>query len=301
MDIDSALDRFFFSLNAERNYSPATLRAYRADLNEFRAFLKARRVSLVECDRLVARGYLATIGSAGRKRSTVLRKWASLRSFFRYLVRNKAIPKNPTLALATPRRERRVPNFLTEDEVIRLIATMSAGGTEIARRRNVALIELLYSSGLRVSEIERLNIEDIDFWIGTIRIVGKGNRERQIPVGEAALSSVRDYLKEKGEPIGVAGPGLRARPAFTNARGRRLTTRAVHLFVRNAARKAGINRNVSPHAIRHSFATHLLDRGCDLRSVQEMLGHKNLSTTQIYAHVTTQRLRKVYDKAHPRA
>jgi site-specific recombinase XerD len=153
-----------------------------------------------------------------------------------------------------------------------------------------------------VGEIESLNIEDIDFWSGTVRVVGKGNRERIVPVGLQALEAVKTYLKDRHEEVGVSGKGkMEARPLFLNKFGGRLSTRAIHFFIEASARKAGINRKVSPHALRHSFATHLLDHGCDLRSVQEMLGHKNLSTTQIYAHVTPDRLRKVYEKAHPRA
>jgi site-specific recombinase XerD len=164
----------------------------------------------------------------------------------------------------------------------------------LAALRNGALAELLYSSGLRVGELSGMNVADVDFWNETVQVIGKGNRERIVPVGRRALEALRIYLKKR--------PGREpAAPLFTNLKGGRLTARAVHLLVRDASRKAGITKKVSPHTLRHSFATHLLDRGCDLRGVQEMLGHKNLSTTQIYAHVTTERLRKVYDSAHPRA
>jgi integrase/recombinase XerC len=209
------------------------------------------------------------------------------------------ITANPCINLPTPKRERRVPKFLTEQEIQKLINEISAVKNRLAAARNGALVEVMYSSGLRVSEIESLDIENVDFWNGTVRVVGKGNRERIVPIGDVALKAVRDYLKEKNEKVGVVEKGC-SRPLFTNLKGGRLTTRAIHMLIESSSRKAGITRKISPHVLRHSFATHLLDHGCDLRSLQEMLGHKSLSTTQIYAHITTERLRKVYERAHPR-
>lgn len=301
MDHELTLRKFLLSLKVERNYSPATIRAYSIDLEEFSRFLTERKIGLAECDRTVVRSYLGLVRSRPLSRETILRKWASLRSFFKYLTRTQVIPKNPCLHIPTPRRERRVPHFLTEEEVTNVIVQMFLARKPLVAARNGALVELLYSSGLRVAELESLNIEDVDFWNGSIRVVGKGNRERMVPVGEKALSVIRDYLKLRKEPLGITSRGSVARPLFTNLNNGRLTSRAIHLFIQESARRAGISRSISPHVLRHSFATHLLNHGCDLRSVQEMLGHKNLSTTQIYAHVTTDRLRKVYDKAHPRA
>ena len=301
MDINLAVRKFLLSLRVESNASPSTIRAYAADLREFSQFLRSQKISLKQADRTAVRAYLGHIRTHSPQKTTQLRKWASLRSFFKYLSRAKVVLKNPCLNLPTPRRERKIPNFLTEQEVVKLIKVMSNAKKMIHGTRNRALVELLYSSGLRVSECEGLNIEDIDFWNETLRIIGKGNKERIVPVGEPALNRIREYLEQKHEPIGIIQKGRAARPLFTNARAGRLSSRSIHFFIQSSARKAGINRTISPHAIRHSFATHLLDHGCDLRSVQEMLGHKNLSTTQIYAHVTTERLRKVYDKAHPRA
>ncbi len=302
MDIDLALRKFLLTLKVEKNASPATLRAYSIDLKDFASYLTSKKWTLADCSRVLIRSYLGKIRTQPLSRATILRNWASMRSFFKYLTREELIAANPCLGLPTPRRERHVPNFMSEGEVEKLIQKMGEGKEAVVAARNRALAELLYSSGLRVAEAESLNIEDIDFWNGTLRVVGKGNRERIVPVGETALQALKDYLDARGEEVGKLGRGsLQARPLLTNLKGTRLTSRAMHLLIQAAAQRAGIPRNISPHALRHSFATHLLDRGCDLRSVQEMLGHRNLSTTQIYAHVTTERLRKVYEKAHPRA
>ncbi len=294
MEIDLAVRKFLLTLKVERNFSPATLRAYSIDLRELTAFIKERKITVNECDRIFIRSYLSHLRQRPLSRASVLRKWASLRSLFKYLTREEILPFNPCLNLPTPKKEQRIPAFLTEKEVDRLINQMSQAKKPLVALRNRAMVELLYSSGLRVAEMENLDVEDIDFWNETTRVVGKGNRERIVPVGATALKVIQDYLKTRGESVG-------RRPLFTNLRGGRITSRAIHMIVESGARKSGITRQVGPHTLRHSFATHLLDHGCDLRSVQEMLGHKNLSTTQIYAHVTTERLRKVYQKAHPRA
>lgn len=302
MDIEKAVSNFLLALRVERNASSQTLRAYSNDLKSFSAYLKERKLTLEECERALIRSYLGRIRTKSYGRATVLRKWASLRSFFKYLVRHEILPFNPCLNMSTPRREHHVPRFLSQEEMDRLINQALKAPKPIVSKRNHALIELLYSSGLRVAEAEALNIEDIDFWNETVRVVGKGNRERLVPLGKKALSSLTDYLKERGEQIGMGGKAWqRARPLFVNLRKSRLSSRAMHMLILSVAKRAGINKVVSPHMLRHSFATHLLENGCDLRSVQEMLGHKNLSTTQIYAHVTKERLRKVFERAHPRA
>ncbi len=294
MNVELALRKFILMLRVEKNASPATLRAYTSDLNVFSAFINAQKISLAKCDRTLIRAYLNHVRTTELKKSSILRKWASLRSFFKYLTRQKLVPLNPCINLPTPRRDLRIPHFMTISEVDKLIETMGQAKKPALAARDQAIAELLYSSGLRVSELVNMNHADIDFWNETVTVVGKGNKQRIVPVGRAALVAVRAYLKGRGKVEPAA-------PLFLNARGGRLTSRAVHQWVTLAARKAGITKKVSPHTLRHSFATHLLDRGCDLRSVQEMLGHKNLSTTQVYAHVTTERLRKVYDSAHPRA
>ena len=299
MDFDLLLTQFLKTLR-ERQVSPATLRAYAADLTAFGAFLKARSVSLDAVDRGVLRSYLAAIRAQNLANASIIRKTASLRSFFKHLVVVGKLTESPAVHLASPRREQRIPNFLTPEEVQKVIVAICDVPQALARARNGAWMELAYSSGLRVAETESLNIGDIDFWNGTVRVVGKGNKERIVPVGNAALKAIKDYLKLRGDAI--SSPASQALPLFTNLRQKaRLTTRAMHMIILDAARRAGLTKTVTPHVIRHTFATHLLNNGCDLRSVQEMLGHKNLATTQIYAHVTTERLRKVYEKAHPRA
>ncbi len=299
MDFDLLLAGFLKTLR-ERHASPATVRAYNSDLTAFGAYLKDRTTNLESVDRGVLRGYLAMLRSTDLKNASLIRKGASLRTFFKHLMITEKLKDNPAIHLATPRREFRIPNFLSEKEISDIIVSICQVPSPLAALRNRAWIELVYSSGLRVAETEGLNVEDIDFWSGTVRVVGKGNKERIVPVGNAALAAVKDYLKARGESI--SSPASHARPVFINLKLRtRLTSRAMHMIILDAAKKAGVTRRVSPHVVRHTFATHLLNAGCDLRSVQEMLGHKNLATTQIYAHVTTERLRKVYEKAHPRA
>jgi tyrosine recombinase XerC len=294
MTTELALRKFILMLRVERLASPATLRAYTADLKSFTTFLENQKIPLSRCDRTVVRAYLNHVRTTDLKKASILRKWASLRSFFKYLTREKLVPANPCLNLPTPRRDLRIPHFMTIHEVDKFIEMMGKAKKPLSAARGQAIAELLYSSGLRVSELVGMNQADVDFWNETVRVVGKGNKERLVPVGRPALVALRAYIKRMGKTAPAA-------PLFLNARGGRLTSRAVHMEVTAAARAAGITKKVSPHTLRHSFATHLLDRGCDLRSVQEMLGHKNLSTTQVYAHVTTERLRKVYDSAHPRA
>jgi tyrosine recombinase XerC len=297
---DLALRKFLLYLRVERNASPATLRAYGIDLRELSQYLLSRHLSLESFDRLAVRSYLNHLHGRELKRSSFLRKWAAIRSFFKYLTREAVVGVNPCLNLPTPKKERRVPLFMSEKETDELITAMEAAKKPLLSRRNRALVEVLYSSGLRVSEAVGLDMGSIDFWNETVRVIGKGNRERIVPIGKMALEAIRVYLKARGEGGNISRKEANA-PLFVNLKGGRLTVRGVHLLVEAAARRAGLKRHISPHTIRHSFATHLLDRGCDLRSVQEMLGHKNLSTTQIYAHVTTERLRKAYEKAHPRA
>lgn len=294
IDTELSLRKFLLALKVEKNVSPATLRAYMTDLKSFTSFLTDKKISFSQCDRTVVRSYLNHVRTSDLKKSSILRKWAALRSFFKYLTREKLVPVNPCLNLPTPRRDLQIPHFMTIAEVGKLIDRMGESKKRDTAARGTAIGELLYSSGLRVSELVNMNEADVDFWNETVRVIGKGNRERIVPVGRPALQAVRAYLKTRSQH----GP---AAPLFRNVRGGRLTSRAVHLWVKDASRKAGITKKVSPHTLRHSFATHLLDRGCDLRSVQEMLGHKNLSTTQVYAHVTTERLRRVYNSAHPRA
>lgn len=297
---DELVSNFLRSL-IERHMSPATIRAYEVDLREFLWFAARKPTKqIVEMDRSMIRSYLALLKDRRLKSASFLRKVASLRSLFKYLMRMEEIAENPTLTLGTPRREAKIPKFLTTDELERLIKAICFAKNPTAAARNRAWIEMVYSSGVRVSEAASMNIGDVDFWNKSVRVVGKGNKERIVPIGSHGIKALRDYLKQRNEDI--LGQTSQRRPVFTNTRaGERLSTRGMHLMIADAARRAGIRRNIGPHVIRHTFATHMLDAGCDLRSVQEILGHKNLSTTQIYAHLTSERLKRSYGGAHPRS
>lgn len=287
------IQKYLNFLRSQRNYSPHTIRAYGSDLSRFEAFCRERGVGPGGIDRPLVRGFLASLQtSSAPARSSFLRRVASLRAFVSFLLRSGLLPKDPFLGLPLPRSERRLPRFLTEDEMTGLLDAWPKVRSAL-KARDRALLELLYASGLRRAEASELNVGDVDFVGGTVRVFGKGGRERVVPAGDAALARLREYLKER------SGPGP-AEPLFENGRGGRLGPAGIRLIVRKWARDAGILRAVSPHAFRHSFATHLLDRGCDLRAVQEMLGHASLKTTQTYTHVTLERLKKVYDGAHPR-
>jgi tyrosine recombinase XerC len=297
LQLDPQLEGFLQFLRAERNYSAHTLKAYRTDLLEFYRFLQTNypQTGPAKCERLTLRDYFAHLQKEGLRRSSVVRKVAVLRSFFKFLAREGVIEKNPFLYLATPKTEKRIPVFLSEEEVRRLFVLPGIG------RRDRAMLELLYSGGLRIEELTGLNIEDIDFMSGMVKVCGKGNRERIIPVGNAALTAVHDYLQER-DSFDLSGRPRGGSPAlFLNRQGKRLGVRGTRKVLHHWFVTVGFNKKVSPHTLRHSFATHLLERGCDLRSVQEMLGHKSLATTQIYTHVTAENLKRVYDKAHPRA
>ncbi len=298
-DIEFLISDFLKTLRS-RHYSPASIRSYSNDLARFQAFLKARALPMDKVDKLVIRSFLGQIRASNYKNASILRKHASLRSLFKYLHSTGKLSVNPCDGLSSPRKEGKIPSFLTLHEFENLIREICRIKNPVSAARNSAWLELIYSSGIRVAEAASMNIEDIDFWNGTIRVIGKGNKERVIPVGKTCLASIRAYLKKRG--ISVGERSLEARPLFVNLNyGNRLSTRAMHMIIEAAARKAGISRKVSPHVIRHTFATHMLDAGCDMRSIQELLGHKNLATTQIYAHVTTERLRKSYEKSHPRS
>jgi integrase/recombinase XerC len=309
---DSPVSAFLQYLAGERGASAHTLRGYAADLAEFRRFLRATRVGgWEEVDARVLRGYLAWLHGRGLAKSSIARKLAAVRSCFRFLTRRGALPANPARHVRTPRLGRRLPSFLPKDESKDLLDT-TFEDTD-AGRRDRALLELLYACGLRVAECCGLDLEDVDRRHGTVRVLGKGNRERMIPVGDAALAALDDYLGGRGAYLGgrganlgggganLAGRGAAAGPLFRNPRGERLTTRSVHRIVGRRARAAGIARRVTPHTLRHTFATHLLDGGADLRMIQELLGHSRLSTTQRYTHVAAEQLMRVYDQAHPRA
>lgn len=289
--MDPNVTRFLVYLQAEKNASEHTVKNYTIDLRDFFRFLG--QISIEKIDYLEIRRYLAHLGEKGFSKSSISRKLACLRSFFKFLVRENLLKENPASSIATPKREKKLPLFLDEKEVVNLIEAPAANSK--MEKRDKAILELLYTSGIRVSELVGLNIEDVDFFGEVLRVRGKGKKERLVPAGSKALAAVRDYLEILESPANLHGP------LFLNRGKTRLTDRSVRRVVLKYARRIALNKNISPHVLRHTFATHLLDRGADLRSVQELLGHENLSTTQIYTHVTTKRLKEAYDNAHPRA
>ncbi len=282
---------FLEYLASERRASPHTLRSYAADLAGFNEFLGHARVTgPAAVDARVVRAYVASLHQRGLARSSISRKLAAVRSCFRFLARRGFVESNPARQVRAPRVPGRLPSFLPKDESKELLDRAPAATP--AGRRDHAILELLYASGIRVAECCGLDVADLDRRQGTIRVLGKGGHERVVPVGDAALAAVDAYLSARA----VAGGAL-----FTNERGGRLTPRSVHRIVGRQARAAGIVRRVTPHTFRHTFATHMMGEGADLRLVQELLGHRRLSTTQRYTHVSPERLMTVYDAAHPRA
>lgn len=275
-----------------KNFSAHTLQSYEQDLQQFTDFLSARRLNQVSDFSLAnVRSFLASLTSNKYARNTTLRKIAALRSFANYLVEQGQLSGNPFKLLPAPKRERLLPKFLTTLETDRLIET--AAGSEHFGARNRALLELLYSCGMRRSELTGLKISDVDFYNGVVKVLGKGNKERYIPVTQTALQALRDYLATRKNP----------RPAdalFLNKNGTALTGDGLAYLVKTLSVKSNIARKVTPHSLRHSFATHLLNNGCDLRSLQEMLGHKSLLATQVYTHVSLDKLKTVYEQAHPK-
>lgn len=294
LDMQKHIQSFLDYLKSEKNASTHTVKNYSVDLREFSSFFKDR--SLREMTHFDIRAFLAHLKERSFTKSTISRKLACLRSFFKYLARENEMNDNPASSIATPKREKRLPVFLDQDEISKLLEAPSANLWE--EKRDRAILETLYSSGLRVSELVGLNHEDVDFFSGLLRVRGKGKKERIVPVGQVAVNVVQDYLKVKAPK--EIDSGLK-KSLFINRSGGRLTDRSVRRMILKYTRRIGLKKEVSPHTLRHSFATHMLDRGADLRSVQELLGHENLSTTQIYTHVSTRRLKEAYDASHPRA
>jgi integrase/recombinase XerD len=292
---------FLAYLEFERGLSRNTLEAYRTDLLQFGRFLEERDLTAVEVGPHDVSDFLTGLAAgteSGKPASpaTVHRKAACLRSFFRHLRREGIRDSDPTASLSPPRRGRKLPEVLTRGEVERLLAQPK--GTEPAALRDRALLELMYACGLRASEAIGLEVRDVDLEERVLRARGKGSKERIVPIGATAAGAVRIYL-ERGRPAlvkGIAQPTL-----FLNFRGGSLTRQGLYKIVRRHAESAGLADRMSPHTLRHTFATHLLTGGCDLRSVQEMLGHADVATTQLYTHLSSQRLKDVYFKAHPRA
>ncbi len=285
---------FLQFLQREKGASECTTRSYRADLADLVAFFKGqgrgeRDLKLLGMTEF--REYLGHLDQMGLKRSSIARKISCLRSFYAFLQKRNLVVGNPTEHLRTPKKEKRLPDCLDQDEVGNLLTLPDHD--VFAGKRDKAMLELLYSSGLRVSELVGMNMAALDEANMIVRVLGKGKKERLTPLGQPAMDAIRDYLAARQER------GLQGEALFINQRGERITTRSVRRILARYVVVAGIKKKTSPHTLRHSFATHLLDNGADLRSVQELLGHASIATTQVYTHLSAQRLKTAYEKAHP--
>jgi integrase/recombinase XerC len=291
----------YFRLN--RNASAHTLRAYDSDITQYLVFLGKQRGCWIsdltpgDMTALTIRAHIAELGRAGEARTSVARKVSALRTFVRYLRREGHMEHDPTALTVPPRRDQTLPVHLTEQDMERLLAQPDAG-TRLGRRDR-AILELFYASGLRLGEVESLNLDSVDLSRRMVRVLGKGRKERIVPFNRAAEQSLRAWLQDRAAM--VTARGTRSEPLFVNFRGQRLTGRSIDRLLRRYVRRFTSQTGVSPHALRHSFATHLLGRGADLRTIQELLGHARISTTQRYTHVNATQLIDAYRKAHPRS
>jgi len=298
--MDKYLSSFEDFLSSERNYSKHTLKAYMADIREFALVLKEMGlisadngdIDFAHLDEMPIRTYISRLYGKNKKAS-ISRKLASVRTFFEFLIRNGMLKSNSAKLVPTPKGEKRLPTFLTVDEVVKLVET--PGTDNVYESRDGAILELLYSCGLRVSELVGINLDEVDLDLMNVKVLGKGNKERMVPLGSRASTAIKTYLSQRFD-LKPKGDYL-----FVNSRGGRLSTRSIDRIIKKYAAISGIPKNISPHVLRHTFATHLLGGGADLRAIQEMLGHKSLSTTQRYTHTSIEKLMEIYDKTHPRA
>jgi integrase/recombinase XerC len=301
------INRFSDYLKYQRNASQHTLRNYISDLEQFYDYLSPRNsdgarrdINIGQIDHITIREYMATLYQAKLKKTSISRKLATLRTFFRFLCREQVLEMNPARLVSSPRLEKRLPKVISIDEVIQFIETPDA--ETVLGKRDRAILELLYATGCRVSEVAGMNLEDIDFKHETIRVRGKGRKERFVPFGSKAKEALESYIEARGMLLAEAPEHKReAKAVFLNYQGTRITTRSIGRLVDKYVKECAMAHDISPHSLRHSFATHLLSAGADLRAIQELLGHARLSTTQIYTHVSIDQLMQVYDKAHPRA
>jgi len=301
--MEEKIHQFLNYLKVEKNYSPHTVESYRKDLDQFYQFLQAHtpNISLPEITSFQIREFLAQLRSQGYQNSSVARKVASLRSFFKFSSRHNWLPVNPSASVSLPKKRRSLPQFMNLKE-INLILSLPNKKTLLGLR-DQSILETLYSTGVRVSELVGMNLSDLDFIQGLIKVKGKGNKERIIPIGDKALEALSSYITRRKEHFQHPRKDLAIdeEAIFLDNWGGRLTAGSVKKIVEQYIKKAALKSKLSTHTFRHTFATHLLEAGADLRALQELLGHASLSTTQIYTHITPQRLKKIYDKAHPRA
>jgi integrase/recombinase XerC len=292
--------KFLEYLEVERRYSPNTIRSYEVDLHQFVVYLSSHHFhSFDDVSKDVLRSFLSSLLDAGVSRKSVARKIACLRSFFRYAKRNHITTKNPTLTLVSPKLEKRLPSFLDETSITKMFDGLDTASP--AGRQQAAILELFYSTGMRLSELVNLDVQDLDFSQGVVKVTGKGSKQRIIPVGRRALRAVESYLRDRLRLLARRGLASDESALFITAKGVRIYAKAVSRMVNQAISRVSELEKKSPHVLRHTFATHLLNRGADLRAVKELLGHESLSTTQIYTHVSTEQLKKVYRQSHPKA
>lgn len=298
---DFEISRFLSFLEGEKNASPHTILNYRRDLEEFLGFLKQKSVTLPQVDRLVLRSYLSFLRERNLSRSSINRQISTLKTFFRFLTREGLISQNPTTILSLLKAEKRLPVFMSEEEVTKLIESLHS--RDALGLRDRAILEVLYSGGARVSELAGINLEDLDLLGGVIKVMGKGKKKRLILIGKKASEALEAYLSKRAELFRRKRSDIlqEKEALFADRWGGRLRPRSIERLINKYVAKVSLKMKISPHVFRHTFATHLLNAGADLKSVQELLGHASLATTQIYTHVTTTRLRDVYMRSHPRA
>lgn len=290
------LGQFLAFLKYEKNASPHTIESYERDLSQLTSYLEERHVGLKEIDNVILRGFLAVLYERKNKKSTIARKLASTRSFLQFCIKKKWLEDNPAKVVATPKQEKHVPSFLSEDEMARFLDLPRSD--EPLEVRDKALLELLYATGMRVSELVAVDLDDVNYAERLVRVRGKGKKERIVPFGRKAEESLTRYIRARHE---INKGDIDEKAVFLNYRGQRLTTRSVERIVDRYIQLTALRKRISPHSLRHSFASHLLSRGADLRVIQELLGHESLGTTQKYTHLDLKRLLDVYKKSHPRS
>ena len=305
--LEQAIRKFTIHMEVERNLTPNTRNNYLSDIRQFQKFFTKNYTfaedsgvdTLMHVDHMMVRAFLGSLYREKVKKVTISRKVTALRTFFNYLLREGMVKNNPAEMIQAPRVEKYIPVFLSVDEMLALLKADGVTGAMAFRDR--AVIELFYSSGIRLSELVGLNIGDIDFIQGLIKVRGKGRKERVVPVGDPALTALREYLENRKEVSETLSYGGSKDPVFVGKSGARLSARTVARILDKMVLMSGLKRKISPHVLRHTFATHMMEAGADLRAIQELLGHKSLSTTQKYTSVSVGRLLEVYDKAHPKA
>ncbi|HEB36085.1 MAG TPA: tyrosine recombinase XerC [Candidatus Aminicenantes bacterium] len=290
------ISQFLAFLKHEKNASPHTIASYKRDLLQLAGYLGERKVVMRGVDNVILRGFMAKLQENQNKKSTVARKLAAIRSFFQFCIKKKWLEDNPAKIVATPKQEKHVPSFLSEDEMAQFLDLPQT--TQPLDLRDKAALELLYATGMRVSELTGINLDDLTFSERLVRVRGKGKKERLIPFGKKAEDSLAFYIRSRPQ---INKGKIEAEALFLNYRGERLSSRSVERIVDKYICFTAVQRKISPHSLRHSFASHLLSRGADLRVIQELLGHESLATTQKYTHLNLRQLLEVYKKSHPRS